>query len=139
MTLCKTEPPHYDEEISQMPGQDVNGRTSGTGEEPLKEWPPGKVDRFLAFGLSKGSIIFMAVNRTDKIYARVTVHHEAVRQLKEIPNHNAFISVCDEQYLMIWKFDHVGPKKLQVLVKTNICRDLLNIAVCGSFIMLGFE
>lgn len=81
----------------------------------------------------------MPVNRTDKIYARVTVHHEAVRQLKEIPNHDAFISVCDDQFLMIWKFDHVGPKKLQVLVKTNLCRQLLNIAVCGSFIMLGFE
>lgn len=35
MALCNTEPPSYDEEISQMPGQSANGRTSDAKREPL--------------------------------------------------------------------------------------------------------
>jgi WD40 repeat protein len=43
-------------------------------EEQLAKYPADKTDRFLALGLSKGSVIFLQVDQIDFIYARFSFH-----------------------------------------------------------------
>jgi len=42
--------------------------------ESLEKYPDHLTDRFLAIGLSKGSVIFLAVDAVDQIYARFFFH-----------------------------------------------------------------
>lgn len=43
-------------------------------QEQLNKYPADKTDRFLALGLSKGSVIFVPVHQIDLIYARFSFH-----------------------------------------------------------------
>jgi hypothetical protein len=41
-------------------------------------------DHFLVMGLSKGAIVFVRVDKLDRIYARFPLHKQAVEQVYEI-------------------------------------------------------
>lgn len=108
-------------------------------DRQINRWPEGKVDRFLALGLSKGSVVFVTVDETDQIYTRITVHHEAIILLKEIPKIESFISICLEQRLKIWKFDFEGRNRIKYLNQVNLWRTALDVAITGESLIIAFE
>lgn len=75
--------------------------------------------------------MFVPVDETDQIYTRITVHHEAITLLKEIPKLECFISICEEQKMMIWKFDFEGKYRIKYLNKVNLWRNALDVAITG--------
>ena len=47
-------------------------------QDQLYKYPSEHVDRFLVFGLSKGVVVFVAVDQLDLIYARFFFHRQAI-------------------------------------------------------------
>ena len=92
------------------------------------------VDRFIAFGLDKGSVIFIPIDEPDRVYTRMTVHHEAIRHIKEMPSQQTFITICDEKIMTIWKFDFEGNEKFKILNKCNLLRNVLDLVIVDNSI-----
>lgn len=57
-------------------------------------------------GMSKGTVLFVASDELDKIYTRVSLHREAVVQVKQIVGTEHFISVCEANTLCIWTLEN---------------------------------
>lgn len=79
---CSTAPPQYDCEIPpdlykyvEPTNPDYEFITPEDGEV---------LDQFLVIGLSKGTVIFVKVNNLSHIYARFSIHREAVTHIAEI-------------------------------------------------------
>jgi len=125
ITFCKTIPPKLDEE---------NINTSYENAEKIKEerthqesrWAEGLVDRFIVLGLSAGTVIFLQVDQIDLIYARVSVHREAVRHICEIDQKGAFVSVCAANQMCVWNFNK---QKLRFISQNQICREISHMKV----------
>jgi len=100
---CYTEPPQYDCEIFS----DLYKYKEPTDPEyRFVEDPDGGVlDHFMVIGLSKGTILFVKVNDLDHIFARFSIHRQAVTQIHEVKAHKLFISICEENILNIWGFE----------------------------------
>ena len=64
MIICKTIPPFFDEETIGI-HKSYNQMMKEEKVRQLNRWPEDKVDRFLALGLSKGSVVFVTVDETD--------------------------------------------------------------------------
>ena len=107
LDTCYTAPPRYDCEIfsdlhkyrEPEPGK-ADYEFIGTQEELDNDL----LDTFLVVGLSKGTIIFVRVNNLDHIYARFSVHRQAISQIHEVKEQKIFLSICEELHLMIWGF-----------------------------------
>ena len=90
------------------------------------------VDRYIAFGLDKGSVIFVPIDEPDRVYTRMTVHHEAIRHIKEMPSLKTFITICDEHIMTIWRFDFEGNEKYTILNKCNLLRNVLDLVIIDN-------
>ena len=66
-------------------------------------------DRFLVLGLSKGTIIFLAVDKIERIYARLSFHSDAIQHIVEIPIYKKFISICSAYNICVWGFQDNRP------------------------------
>ena len=77
-SICFSEtiPPKFDVDIYNEASISNVKLINDAYEEQLAKYPPesGKIDRFLALGLSKGSVIFLEVDKIDYIYARFSFH-----------------------------------------------------------------
>lgn len=80
---CSIQPPQYDCEIPpdlykyiEPHNPDYEFIQPENGEEIL--------DQFLVIGLSKGTVIFVKVNNLSHIYARFSIHREAITYIAEI-------------------------------------------------------
>jgi hypothetical protein len=85
----------------------------------------------LVIGLSKGTVIFVKVNNLSHIFARFSIHREAVMQINEIREIGTFLSICKENILKIWGFNE-GENKLPREVikgKFNLYREVFKIVV----------
>ena len=76
MTCCYTEPPKIDCEIFSDLFMYIE--PANYDYEIIKDLSNGKSDQFLVYGLSKGSVIFVKVNDLDHIFARFSIHREAI-------------------------------------------------------------
>ena len=63
------------------------------------------LDQFLVIGLSKGTILFVKVNNMDHIFARFSIHRQAVKHIHEVRVDKVFLSICEEHLLHIWGFE----------------------------------
>ena len=79
----------------------------------------GVLDQFIVIGLSKGTILFIKVNNLDHIFARFSIHRQAVRQIHELKVHKLFLSICEENILNIWGFER---GREQIYQKFNLYR-----------------
>ena len=101
---CHTRPPQYDCEIfsdlhkyqEPAPGE-ADYEFVGTREELENDL----LDTFLVVGLSKGTVLFVRVNNLDHIYARFSIHRQAVTQIHEVKERKIFLSICEELHLII--------------------------------------
>lgn len=84
-------------------------------------------------GLSKGSIVFVRVDNLDYVYARYSIHRQAITYIHELKEHKVFLSICEELDLKIWGF-HNG--KDQVYQKFNIYREVYSITTSRANQML---
>jgi hypothetical protein len=75
------------------------------------------LDQFLVIGLSKGTVIFVKVNNLSHIYARFSIHREAICQVNEVRDQGIFLSICEENILQIWGFE--------MQAKERICREVI--------------
>ena len=76
----------------------------------VSEWQektPGKTDRFLVLGTSKGMILFLEVDIIETIYARFFFHRQAITHVTEIPKHQKFVTICVENYICVWGFKDI--------------------------------
>ena len=91
-------------------------------------------------GLSKGSVIFVKVRDTERIYARFSVHRQEILHLAEIRQQELFVSICSENVLNIWGFvvDERDPqrKRLQIWKTIKIHRPLKKLTVMENPTML---
>ena len=74
VTFCQTIPPKFDTEIFTESSV-VNFKLieeSYMGQK--NKYPEDLIDRFMAMGLSKGTVIFVAVDQIDHVYARFFFH-----------------------------------------------------------------
>ena len=125
ITFCKTIPPKMDEE---------NINTSYENAEKIQEerthqesrWAEGLVDRFIVLGLSAGTVIFLQVDEIDLIYARVSVHREAVQRICEVDQKGVFVSVCAATQITVWNFNG---QKLRFISQNQICREIRHMKV----------
>lgn len=67
-----------------------------------------QVDLYLVCGLSKGSVIFIAVHQPDQIYARFSTHKKAITSIEELHEHQKFVTISEEDLeICLWGFkDH---------------------------------
>lgn len=81
----------------------------------------------MVIGLSKGTVIFVKMDNLSHIYARFSIHREAILQLNEIKDQEVFLSICEENILQIWGFDDqskVGIQREVILKKFNLYREV---------------
>lgn len=69
-----------------------------------RKYPEDKVHRFLALGLSKGTVIFLAIDQLDTIYARFSFHRQAIQTIHQIHGTQNFITICEEMNIVVWGF-----------------------------------
>jgi hypothetical protein len=55
-------------------------------------------------GLSKGTVVFISVDKIDFIYARFSIHRQAVELIEEMPSNEKFISMCSEKIIKVSYF-----------------------------------
>ena len=60
-------------------------------------------------------VLFVKVDNLDFIYARFSIHRQAVTQIHELRQHRLFLSICDELSLNIWGFQNGREKIYQTL------------------------
>ena len=65
VTFCQTVPPKFDIEIYSEETKIVS---------EWQEKTPGKIDRFMVLGTSKGMVLFLEVDNIETIYARFFFH-----------------------------------------------------------------
>ena len=70
--------------------------------------------------------MFVRVNNLDHIYARFSIHRQAISQIHEVKEHKIFLSICEELQLMIWGFTE---KREQVYQKFDLGRGVFTVAV----------
>lgn len=80
ITTAYTGPPQYDCEIfsdlyKYREPVDPDYQFIQDPDDPDE----GNIDQFLVIGLSKGTILFVKVNNMDHIYARFSIHRQAVK------------------------------------------------------------
>ena len=83
MNFCSVVPPKYDCEVLQ--DQAMKGREElieDTGEENM-----------IVLGFSKGTFAFVPVDQTDKIYARFSIHRQAIVKIMELNVRGLFVSM----------------------------------------------
>ena len=131
ITTAYTEPPQYDCEIFS----DLYKYREPTDPEYqfIQDPHDGDIDQFLVIGLSKGTILFVKVNNMDHIFARFSIHRQAVKQIHEIREHKVFLSICEEDTLSIWGFEK-GKDSLRehVYKRVNLHREVMTIVVSKS-------
>lgn len=66
----------------------------------------------------------MRVNNLEYIYARFSIHRQAVEQIHEIKEHKVFLSICSELQLCIFGFDN---HREQVYQRFSLYREVLKI------------
>ena len=125
ITTAHTEPPQYDCEIFSdlykyrephhpdyeiIPDEDENET----------------VDKFMVVGLSKGTIVFVRVDNINHIFARFSIHRQAVTQISEIKKDKVFMSICEENNLKIWGFNSIL-KREEVYQSFNLFREVMTI------------
>ena len=136
MTFCKTIPPKYDCEIFNEDHQGNERKSADLHRLQSQKWKEGLDDRFLVFGLSKGTVIFLPVelDKIDFIYARVSVHRQAVTSIHEFKD--KFISICEELSICIWDFRNY---KLNVISYNCLYRPVIDIRYCNEILLLAFK
>ena len=85
------------------------------------------LDKFLVIGLSKGTVIFVKVNNLSHIYARFSIHREAITNITEIKEQGVFLSICTEFILQIWGFQEQSKERITrevIKMKINLHREV---------------
>ncbi|CDW78455.1 wd repeat-containing protein 87 [Stylonychia lemnae] len=82
MTFASSVPPKYDCEIFNE--VNVNNKMQEEEKSSMKNQYVDYTDKFLVFGLSKGTIVFISVDNLELIHARFSIHRQAVEQIYEI-------------------------------------------------------
>ena len=103
MSFCKTIPPMIDEETINraiVTPQKINEEI----EYQQTKWNEGLIDRFIVLGMSTGSVVFLQVDQMDLIYARISIHREAITQICEIAQKEIFVSICEAMQICVWDF-----------------------------------
>lgn len=72
--FCNTIPPRVDVDIYNEQTVTNTNKMNEEYEEQKAKYPADKTDRFLALGLSKGTVVFLDVERIEEIYARFSFH-----------------------------------------------------------------
>jgi len=134
MTTAYTRPPQYDCEIfsdlyKYKGPLNPDYKFCGTSEAVKNE----ELDCFLVIGLSKGTVIFVRIDNLDYIYARFSLHRQAVTHITEVKQHKTFISVCDEFSMVVWGFAH---GREQVYQKFNLYQPIFDIIDVGNQMLL---
>ena len=86
-------------------------------------------------GLSKGSVIFVRVNKLEDIYARFSVHKQQIEHVHELKQQKCILTMCQENELKIWGFQD---GKMAIWRKYNIQRPISNMKVLDDPTMLLF-
>ena len=88
-------------------------------------------------GLSKGSVAFLEVDKIDQIYARFSVHNEAVTHICEIKEEGGiFVSICKACTIVTWNFQG---SKFHQISSNQVFRPVITMKAIGSSLMMGFE
>ena len=106
VTFSSIIPPKVDVEIFTESNDTKVSLLEEEQQNLLNKFPADKVDRFLVLGLSKGTVIFLAVDQIDTIYARFFFHRQAITSIVEIPEHQKFVSICVEMNIALWGFQN---------------------------------
>ena len=70
-------------------------------EEALKD--PHPEQEYIVLGLSKGCVLFFNTLCLTQVFNRFTVHREAIKIIRYLPNTKCYISTCSEGTLNIWR------------------------------------
>jgi hypothetical protein len=89
----------------------------------------------LVLGLSKGTVIFLAVDQLDTIYARFFFHRQAISSIIDIPQHSKFITICVEMNIALWGFKNNRQKLLSF---NQMYRPISGVTSLKGTVMLGF-
>lgn len=101
------------------------------------KWPEGLTHRFLLLGLDRGSVIFLEIDKLNRIYARFSVHQDPVLHLCEVQGEGGvFVSICRANQIITWNFEG---HKFNVINHNNLYRPVQEIKSVGTMIMIGFE
>lgn len=102
----------------------------------MGKWPADQSHKFLVFGLSKGTVIFLPIDSIDMIYARFSFHRQAVTTLHQIHGTSNFVSICDEFNLCVWGFkDH----KSIVYNSVQMFRPIASIVSLSKVVFVAFK
>jgi len=93
-------------------------------------------DRFLVFGLSKGTVIFISLENLEQIFSRFSIHRQSVEQIYEMKQSKNMISVCSELSLCIWGF---ASGKCQSYKYFQVMRPLTDIKIMNDLVFVGFK
>jgi hypothetical protein len=95
------------------------------------------MDTFLVIGLNKGTIIFVKVDNLEAIYARFSIHRQAICHIHELKEAKVFISICEEMNMNIFGFENGREKVYQ---NFNIFRQVFQIITAQeNQLMMCFE
>jgi WD40 repeat protein len=92
MNFVTKVPPKYDCEVLQ-------DKALKEKEELIED--TGK-ENMIVLGFSKGTFAFVSVHKTDKIYARFSIHRQSIQKITQMSS--VFLSICSEMILNIWGF-----------------------------------
>ena len=126
MDFATVVPPKYDCEVLQdRTLEEKEELVEDTGEENM-----------IILGFSKGTFAFVSVEQTDKIYARFSIHRQAIVRIEEMNIRGLFISMCAEFSLNIWGFKNGN---IIIYISLQTFRPVKEISFCKETMMLSFE
>eukprot|EP00347_Sterkiella_histriomuscorum_P010595 403375671 len=117
MAFASSTPPRYDCEIFNEINVGLNKEEDRVyDEQSYVDFS----DKYLVFGLSKGTVVFISVDNLELIYSRFSIHRQAIEQIYEIKQYHKMVTLCQE-------------------LSFNIYRPIGDIKICNNLIFIGFK
>jgi len=104
-------------ERGEIPPMDSEIFNESIHMESLREVTGERADpqaEFLAFGMSKGSMVLVNINKINQIYLRLTLHRAAVVKILYLENTNKFLTLCADNFLSVSYVDRELKKALKL-------------------------
>lgn len=122
--FCSVTPPSIDCEIVR----ETSMIEEGAGEE-------SKTENFMMLGFNKGTFVFVNLDNLEEMYARFSIHRQAITKFQQLNSRGIFVSICAELTMHIWEFSTTNI----VIYKTiKIFRPIKDITSDNYKIFLSF-
>lgn len=93
-----------------------------------------KNEDMMVLGFSKGTFVFVHVKDIETIYARFSIHRQAICKIQQL-NSGVFLSICAELTMNLWGF---SSKNIVVYKTFRIFRMIKDVSFIDNSLLISF-